>query len=67
MTQIDYITLYNHGKIHIIDREPYETNVDVYKRGWFIIKQKDIEPDSKRLQSISLMEIYKNKGMVYDK
>ncbi len=67
MTQIDYITLYNHGKIHIIDREPYETNVDVYKRGWFIIKQKDIETDSKRLQSISLMEIYKNKGMVYDK
>lgn len=66
MTQIDYITLYNHGKIHIIDREPYETNVDVYKRGWFIIKQKDIETDSKRLQSISLMEIYKNKGMVYD-
>jgi hypothetical protein len=67
MTQIDYITLYNDGKIHVIDREPYETNVDVYKRGWFIIKQKDIEPDSKRLQSISLMEIYKNKGMVYDK
>ena len=67
MTQIDYITLYNDGKIHIIEREPYETNVDVYKRGWFIIKQKDIEPDSKRLQSISLMEIYKNKGMVYDK
>jgi hypothetical protein len=66
MTQIDYITLYNHGKIHIIDREPYETNVDVYKRGWFIIKHKDIETDSKRLQSISLMDIYKNKGMVYE-
>ena len=68
MTQIDYITLYNDGKIHVIDREPYETNVDVYKRGWFIIKHKeDIEPDSNRLQSISLMEIYKNKGMVYYK
>lgn len=66
MTQIDYITIYNHGKIHIINREPYETNVDVYKRGWFIIKHKDIVTDSKRLQSISLMDIYKNKGMVYE-
>jgi hypothetical protein len=64
--QLDYITLYDNGKIHIIHREPYETNVDVYKRGWFMIKNKDSEPDAMKLQSISLMEIYKNKGMVYE-
>jgi hypothetical protein len=66
MTQCDYITIYNNGKIHLINREPYETNMDVYKRAWFIIKNKDIENDKKKLQSISLINNYKNKGMVYD-
>jgi hypothetical protein len=40
--------------------------MDVYKRAWFIIKNKDIENDKKKLQSISLINNYKNKGMVYD-
>jgi hypothetical protein len=31
-----------------------------------MIKNKDSEPDAMKLQSISLIEIYKNKGMVYD-
>lgn len=66
MTQSDYIAIYNNGKIHIINREPYETNMDVYKRGWFIIKNKHLENDKNRLQSISLIDNYKNKGMVYD-
>jgi hypothetical protein len=66
MTQSDSITIYNNGMIHIIDREPYETNVDVYKRGWFIIKNRQSENDKNKLLSSSLMEIYKNKGMVYD-
>ena len=66
MTQSDSITIYNNGVIHMINREPYETNGDVYKRGWFIIKNKQCESDKNRLLSSSLMEIYKNKGMVYD-
>ena len=66
MTQSDYISIYNNGAIHIIDREPYETNMDIYKRGWFIIKNKHRESDKNKLISISLMDIYKNKGMVYD-
>ena len=69
MIQIDYITIYNHGTIHIINREPYETNIDIYKRGWFIIKNKKDKKDKKdkkELISISLIDNYKNKGMVYD-
>jgi hypothetical protein len=66
MTQSDYISIYNNGEIHIINREPYETNMDVYKRGWFIIKNKHCENDNNKLISISLMDIYKNKGMIYD-
>lgn len=69
MTQIDYITLYHHGRIHVIQREPFETNMDVYKRGWFIINHKAREADAAdalKLQSISLIEIYKNKGMSFD-
>jgi hypothetical protein len=75
MSQSESITIYNNGMIHIIHREPYETNMDVYKRGWFIIKNKGIKNDKYNLilplsllslQSISLIENYKNKGMIYD-
>ena len=66
MIQTDYITIYNCGTIHIINREPYETNKDIYKRGWFIIKNKNDKQDKKELISISLIDNYKNKGMVYD-
>jgi hypothetical protein len=69
MTQLDYITLYHHGMIHVIQREPFETNMDVYKRGWFIINNKarvSDAADALKLQSISLIEIYKNKGMSFD-
>ena len=71
MSKSESIAIYNNGMIHIINREPYETNMDVYKRGWFIIKNKDkynsLSPLSLlSLQSISLIENYKNKGMIYD-
>lgn len=66
MIQTDYITIYNCGAIHIINREPYETNMDVYKRGWFIIKNKKDAQNKNELISISLMDNYKNKGMVYN-
>ena len=69
MSQSESIAIYNNGVIHIIHREPYETNMDVYKRGWFIIKNKDkyntlLSPHS--LLSISLVDNYKNKGMIYE-
>ena len=68
MSQSESIAIYNNGIIHIIYREPYETNMDVYKRGWFIIKNKDKYNTLSQhsLQSISLVENYKNKGMVYE-
>jgi hypothetical protein len=66
MSQSESITIYNNGMIHIINREPYETNMDVYKRGWFIIKNKDTYNTPLSLHSISLIDIYKNKGMIYD-
>ena len=58
------ITIYNNGMIHLINREPYETNMDVYRRGWYIINNKT--KVAAYLYSNSLMEIYKNKGMTYD-
>ena len=72
MSQSESIAIYNNGVIHIIHREPYETNMDVYKRGWFIIKNKDKyntphSPHSLHsLLSISLVDNYKNKGMIYE-
>ena len=32
------IVIYNDGIIYKIDKEHFETNQDVYKRGWYIIK-----------------------------
>lgn len=61
------ITIYNNGMIHLINREPYETNMDVYRRGWYIINNKTVNAGAAaNLYSKSLMEIYKNKGMTYD-
>lgn len=66
MSQSESIAIYNNGVIHIIHREPYETNMDVYKRGWFIIKNKDKYNTPHSLLSISLVDNYKNKGMIYE-
>lgn len=72
MSQSESIAIYNNGVIHIIHREPYETNMDVYKRGWFIIKNKDKYNTPLSLHSplsllsISLVDNYKNKGMIYE-
>jgi hypothetical protein len=64
------IIIYNNGVLHNINREPYETNMDVYRRGWYIIKNKAANATAAaaahNLYSLSLIEIYKNKGMVYD-
>ncbi len=73
-TQPSSIIIYNNGVLHNINREPYETNMDVYRRGWYIINNKTANAadaaaasqTSHNLYSLSLIEIYKNKGMVYD-
>jgi hypothetical protein len=70
--QPDSIIIYNNGVLHNINREPYETNMDVYRRGWYIINNKTADATAAtaaathNLYSLSLIEIYKNKGMVYD-
>lgn len=65
MNKCDDILIYNKGIIHIIDKEPYETISDVYKRGWYIINNKGGELDLKKLISDSIININKNKGMEY--
>ena len=66
--QPDSIIIYNNGVLHNINREPYETNIDVYRRGWYIINNKATAAaaTTHNLYSLSLIEIYKNKGMTYD-
>jgi hypothetical protein len=65
MNQCDDILIYNKGIIHIIDKEPFETISEVYKRGWFIINNKNKESDMKKIISDSIIDINKNKGMEY--
>jgi len=66
--QPDSIIIYNNGVLHNINREPYETNMDIYRRGWYIINNKTeaAAATTHNLYSLSLIEIYKNKGMTYD-
>ena len=66
----DNITIFNKGRIYIINKEPYETVGDVYKRGWYIIK--NIKTDNSdnynytTLYSLSIINNNKNKGMTYE-
>ena len=66
----DNITIFNTGRIYIINKEPYETVGDVYKRGWYIIK--NIKTDNSdnynytTLYSLSIINNNKNKGMTYE-
>lgn len=58
------ITIFNKGIIHLIDKEPNENISDTYKRGWFIINNKD-KFDYIELYSLSIITNNKNKGMKY--
>jgi hypothetical protein len=60
----DTITIFNKGVIHLIDKEPNENISDTYKRGWFIVKNKD-ESNYNKLYSLSIITNNKNKGMIY--
>jgi|TARA_B110000444_G_scaffold97702_1_gene92728 hypothetical protein len=63
--QADNIVIYNKGLLFTIDREPFETNASVYKRGWYIINNKNNETNNNKLISDSIININKNKGMIY--
>jgi len=65
MKQTDNIVIYNKGHIHLIDKEPYETNEDVFKRGWFIVINKDNEENMNKLISMSIIKNNIDKGMEY--
>jgi len=64
----DNITIFNKGRIYIINKEPYETVGDVYKRGWYIINniKTDNSDSYTKLYSLSIINNNKNKGMTYD-
>lgn len=63
--QADNIIIYNKGLLFTIDREPFETNASVHKRGWYIINNKNNETNNNKLISESIININKNKGMIY--
>jgi len=64
----DNITIFNKGRVYIINKEPYETVGDVYKRGWYIIKniKTDNSDNYTTLYSLSIINNNKNKGMTYE-
>ncbi len=67
----DNITIFDKGRIYIINKEPYETVGDVYKRGWYIINNIKTDNSDKsdnytKLYSLSIINNNKNKGMTYD-
>lgn len=57
------ISLYYNGFIHLIESEPYESQEDTYKRGWYIVKNN--KDNYNKTYSQSIMIINKNKGMEY--
>lgn len=63
---IENITIFNNGRIYIINKEPYETVCDVYKRGWYIINNIKTDDNYSKLYSLSIINNNKNKGMIYE-
>ena len=62
---MDSIILYCNGRNFKITKEPFETNEDVYKRGWFIIKNYNNISDYNELISRSIIYINEKNNMVY--
>ena len=58
------INLYYCGKIYIIEKEPFETNDNAYKRAWFIVKNYDTY-NYRELVSLSKIIINKDNDMEY--
>jgi len=62
---MDNITLCHKGIFYNISKEPFESNNDAYKRLWYIIKNYSEDINYKELISLSIININKNKGMIY--
>lgn len=58
------IIIHYKGKLYIIDKEPFESNEDVYKRGWFIVKNQG-KYCKEELISLSIINNNLKKGMEY--
>lgn len=62
MTTKDYIVIIHNDFIFKIDKEPFETDEDTFKRGWFIIgKNPKIINDEIISKSIIYLNETKNK------
>ena len=63
---MENIKIYYKGRYYSIDKEPFETNENTYKRGWFIINNFNNYNDYNELISRSLIFINeKNNNMIY--
>ena len=61
------ITIYYCGKIYKVEKEPFETNENAYKRAWYIVKNYDKIENITELISLSKININKTNDMVYNK
>ena len=63
--QADNIVIFDKGLLYTIEREPFETNASLYRRGWFIINNKNNETNNNKLISDSIININKNRVTSY--
>jgi len=55
---VEYIIILHNNHIYKIDKEPYESDENTYIRGWFIIKNNNL--DNVITRSIIYLNEYKN-------
>lgn len=55
---VEYIIIFHNNHIYKIDKEPFETDENTYIRGWFIIKNNNL--DNIIIRSIIYLNEYKN-------
>jgi hypothetical protein len=58
---LNYILIIHDNFIYKIDKEPFESDENTYKRGWFIIDNKD-KYDKNELISRSIIFLNENKN-----
>ena len=54
------------SKLYKIEKEPFETHEETYRRGWFIIKNMDKYQNFNELVSMSIIHNNVKKEMIYD-
>lgn len=66
MVNNNIIIINYNNKIYKIEKEPFETYIDTYNRGWFIVKNyKNIEYN--KLYSLSIIKNNENNyNMIYN-